>query len=62
MRKPERKIFGHVLDHHGFKASETLFIDDSLQHIEGARKVGLNTHHLQLDRGESITGLFGHIS
>ena len=35
---------------------ETLFIDDSIQHIEGAKKVGLNTEWLKA--GKDITSLF----
>ena len=58
MRKPESRIFHHVLEEEGFDPSETLFIDDSPQHIEGARKVGLHTYHLRADQGETILDLF----
>ncbi len=58
MRKPEQRIFQHVLDEQGFDPSETLFIDDSPQHIEGARKVGLHVYHLQVEKGETILDLF----
>ena len=58
MRKPEARIFQHVLDEQGFNPAETLFIDDSPQHIEGARKVGLNAYHLQVEKGETILDLF----
>lgn len=58
MRKPESRVFEHVISQHDFLASETLFIDDSIQHIEGARAVGLNTYHLQVVRGETIEDLF----
>jgi HAD superfamily hydrolase (TIGR01549 family) len=47
LRKPTRKVFDFVMKENGIKASETLFIDDSLQHIEGAQKAGLHTHWLQ---------------
>jgi len=47
MRKPTKKIFEHVLKENDLKASETLFIDDSAQHIEGAKKLGIQTHLLQ---------------
>lgn len=47
MRKPTQKIFRHVMKEHQLKPSETLFIDDSEQHIEGAKKTGLMTHWLQ---------------
>jgi putative hydrolase of the HAD superfamily len=58
MRKPETRIFEYVLMVHGFKAEETLFIDDSIQHIEGARKAGINAYHLRIDKGETILDLF----
>lgn len=58
MRKPDERIFRHVLVEQGFDPTETLFIDDSLQHIEPARKVGLNTYHLQVEKGETILDLF----
>jgi len=58
MRKPEERIFQHVLNEQGFDPTKTLFIDDSPQHIEGARKVGLNAYHLQVEKGETILDLF----
>ena len=58
MRKPENRIFEMVLQKENYLASETLFIDDSPQHIEGAKKVGLHTYHLRADKGETILDLF----
>lgn len=57
MRKPDKKIFEHVLNENNLLPSETLFIDDSIQHIHGANETGIITHHLQLP--ETITELFG---
>jgi FMN phosphatase YigB (HAD superfamily) len=48
MRKPNVEIFEKVLLENQLKADETLFIDDSPQHIAGARLAGLNT--LLMDR------------
>ena len=42
-RKPDAPVFEHILDRHQLNRHETLFIDDSIQHIEGARLVGLQT-------------------
>jgi len=56
MRKPDAQIFELVLNENNLKVVETLFIDDSIQHIEGARKVGLSAHHLQ--KHESIIDLY----
>ncbi len=47
MRKPNKEIFDYVISQNGLKASETLFIDDTLQHVEGARRAGLRVYHLQ---------------
>jgi putative hydrolase of the HAD superfamily len=46
MRKPGGEVFEHILTENGLKREETLFIDDSIQHIEGAKQVGLQTIHL----------------
>lgn len=46
MRKPHVETFITVCEREGILPSETLFIDDSIQHIEGARTAGLQTHHL----------------
>ena len=55
MRKPDVEIFEHVLKDQGLNAAETLFIDDSVQHIEGARSVGIQAYHLT--GGETILDL-----
>jgi putative hydrolase of the HAD superfamily len=43
LRKPNVNIFEQVIKENNLNPSETLFIDDSPQHIEGAKKAGLNT-------------------
>jgi HAD superfamily hydrolase (TIGR01509 family) len=55
-RKPDAETFQFVLNENGLKPEETLFIDDSPQHIEGAKKVGI--HALLLSPGQTITDLF----
>ncbi|ALJ00183.1 HAD family hydrolase [Rufibacter tibetensis] len=45
-RKPGGEVFEHILEENGLNREETLFIDDSIQHIEGAKTVGLQTIHL----------------
>ncbi len=45
-RKPTSQAFSYVLDENGLEAARTLFIDDTLQHIEGAKSLGLQTLHL----------------
>jgi len=58
MRKPDAEVYELILNQNGIKAEETLFIDDTKQHIVGARKVGLNAYHLNLKEGETIEKLF----
>ena len=47
MRKPSNKIFEHVLKDNHLQAENVLFIDDSIQHINAAEKIGIITHHLK---------------
>ena len=54
-RKPNASCFEKVLSINDLQAEKTLFIDDSAQHIEGAKKVGLNAYHLE---EETIVDLF----
>ncbi len=53
MRKPDAEIFAKVIEENNLSASHTLFIDDTPQHVEGARRVGLIGYHLQ--DGEDIS-------
>ncbi|HWK99167.1 MAG TPA: HAD family phosphatase [Parapedobacter sp.] len=46
MRKPDEAIFKFVLSAHGLNPAETMFVDDSPQHIETANKLGLQAHLL----------------
>ncbi|MCC9137812.1 HAD family hydrolase [Pontibacter silvestris] len=46
-RKPDAAIFELILEQHNLQREETLFVDDSIQHIISADKVGLQTMHLQ---------------
>jgi FMN phosphatase YigB (HAD superfamily) len=41
-RKPQPSTFDWVLEQMGMKPNEVLFIDDSPQHVEGAKLAGLN--------------------
>lgn len=43
VRKPSVEIFDRVLEENQLDRTETLFIDDSPQHIEGAKKAGIRT-------------------
>lgn len=45
MRKPHVATFQHICDLHQLNKQKTLFIDDTIRHIEGAKECGLNTLH-----------------
>lgn len=57
-RKPDAEIFEKVLNENNLNIKETLFIDDSSQHIEGAGKLGLPTYWLDVNK-ESIVDVLG---
>jgi FMN phosphatase YigB (HAD superfamily) len=56
LRKPNADIFEYVLQDSGINPQETLFIDDFLENIETARKLGFHTVHLTKPR--TLTDLF----
>lgn len=47
LRKPYPESFLYILNEQNIKAEETLFIDDTYKNIEGAKKVGLQTLHME---------------
>ncbi len=55
LRKPDPESYQLVIAENNLVAEETLFIDDTLPNIEGAKKVGLQTHLLL--PGEKIESL-----
>lgn len=54
LRKPDAAAFHHVLAQHRADPARTLFIDDSIQHVLGARAAGLHAEHLDLDSEEIL--------
>ncbi len=58
MKKPNIAIFEYVLKDSGLNTAETLFIDDTLKHVQAAQKTGIHAYHLKLDQGEQIMDLF----
>lgn len=53
-RKPNPEIFLQVCNEQKLKPSETLFIDDTEQHVEGAKKAGLKAEHLNIGKQDVI--------
>ncbi len=60
MRKPEPEIFTMFLTEHGLGAKETLFVDDTLEHILSAKRLGFQTWHLQVGE-EDVSELNSHL-
>lgn len=46
-RKPNASAFEYVLQKHDLVPAETIFIDDSINNIEAAQQLGIQTIHLQ---------------
>lgn len=47
LRKPNKEIFQLILDQNSLNPEKTLFIDDSPQHIESAKTLGIQTIWLE---------------
>lgn len=54
--KPDPRIFEFILHDAQLKAEETLFVDDTLMHVEAAMKLGIRGFHLSGDN--DISDLF----
>jgi glucose-1-phosphatase len=50
MRKPDKEIFELVLSENGLKPEETVFIDDSQQHVKAAGECGINAFLLEKNK------------
>ena len=55
-RKPDKEAFQIILEENKLKPNEVFFIDDSPQHIEAAKKLGIHCHYLV--EGVEICSLF----
>lgn len=59
IKKPYPETFLEVCKWNNIEPAETLFIDDSLQHVEGAKKAGLQAQHLK--PGNSLNDILKNI-
>jgi HAD superfamily hydrolase (TIGR01549 family) len=50
LRKPNAEIFEYVLKQNQLDRNETIFFDDSIQHIKGAQSIGLKAIFVQHPR------------
>lgn len=60
IRKPKPEGFKLILEENGLNPSETLFVDDSPQHLKGAQSCGLRTMHITEEN--SLMRIFGGVS
>ena len=56
LRKPAPEIFDYVINDNQLDKAETFFIDDSMQHIEGARIAGIES--ILMPPGKLLYDLF----
>lgn len=45
--QPEEEIYQEILSKYNLVPERTLFIDDTLVNVEGAKKLGIDTIHLK---------------
>lgn len=46
LRKPNEEIFQFVCSEQNIDPTKALFIDDTIRHVDGAKRIGLNAVHL----------------
>lgn len=62
LRKPDPSIFREVMGREGLKAEAGLFIDDTIDHVLGARSCGMKAIHIEEpDELEKVIKLEGFI-
>ena len=54
MRKPDSEIFEHILNEQNLDPAETMFIDDTSEHIKTAESLGLRVWHLQAGKEDIV--------
>lgn len=54
LRKPNKEIFEFILNENKLQPSQVLFLDDSVQHIETAKGLGIKTIHVKEKTVEEI--------
>ena len=59
LSKPDKEIFEFVLRERHLIPEQTLFIDDTLKHIETAKSLKIHGYHLNILKGEKLKDLFG---
>lgn len=54
LRKPDKAIFNHVLEDQTLIPEETFFVDDTREHIESSRELGIKTWHLKVGADDIV--------
>lgn len=57
VRKPEEAVFNLIIKQNNLNPKKTLFVDDTLEHIETAKSLGINTWQIIVGQ-EDVTNLF----
>ena len=57
VRKPDEAVFNLILKQNNLKPNKTLFVDDMLEHIEVAKRLGINTWQILVGQ-DDVTNLF----
>jgi glucose-1-phosphatase len=57
MRKPDAKIFTHIINKHDLSPKRTLFVDDKKANTDAAASVGLHVWNLEVGK-EDVVDLF----
>ncbi len=47
-RKPDAEAFEHIISENKLQRNETIFVDDSMQHVEGGIQCGIRSFYLDL--------------
>ena len=58
-RKPDEEIFEHILNENRLLKEETLFIDDTLEHVKAASAFGVHTKRVEGNDVKVILSLMG---
>jgi putative hydrolase of the HAD superfamily len=56
-RKPDAAVFNLILKQNNLSPKKTLFVDDTLEHIEAAKALGINTWQILVGQ-DDVTNLF----
>ena len=59
MRKPDPAIFWHILNQNNLNAANTLFLDDSSEHIESAKRLGMKT--IKVDKQHDLVSILNRL-